>query len=106
MFLYPILEKNRNVKCKYDLQSNDKYIEFSEQVTLAAVKSAPKMYLQSTTTGIWLHPCFIPALHTDCFIKSTAGKYKLFPGVINKYSIPLSAYNKYMFYENTELKYK
>lgn len=70
------------------------YSIFQKDGTLAAVKSAPKMYLQSITTGTWLDPCFIPALPIDFFIKSTAGKYKLFPGVTNRYSAPQSVYNK------------
>lgn len=61
-----------------------------QNFTLAAVKSAPRTYLQSTTTGSWLEPSFTPASPTDCLIKSTAGKYKLFPGVIKRYSAPES----------------
>lgn len=54
--------------------------------TLAAVKSAPCICLQSITTGIELSPCLSPALDTTALTYSTDGKTKLRSGVITKYS--------------------
>lgn len=69
-----------------------------EYITFAAVKSAPKIWRQSMTTGSCEYPSLTPILQTFVLRKSTAGKYKLFPGVIIKYSKPefVYVYNTYI----------